>query len=97
MDTKYLMECGHVAQGKDSRSGAPVCAICIGISPGATKVAKECTDPKDGLEGRKAKCSGHTSSKGRIGICESKWTLPFFCYQPDKEFDSYYCGCYGWD
>ena len=23
--------------------------------------------------------------------------LPFFRPRPDAEFDSYYCGCYGWD
>ena len=22
---------------------------------------------------------------------------PFFKARPDKEFDDYYCGCYGWD
>lgn len=23
--------------------------------------------------------------------------LPFFEAKPDKDYDTYYCGCYGWD
>lgn len=30
-------------------------------------------------------------------IVSSKMTLPFFRHCPDKEYDSYYCGCWGWD
>ena len=62
------------------------------------------------LEGRIAKCgtskngiSRHNECDNCIGksSCEcqkpSSTDLAFFCYQPDKEFDSYYCGCIGWD
>ena len=34
-----LMACGHTAQGIDS-TGAPVCAICVGLTPDARKVVE---------------------------------------------------------
>ena len=43
------------------------------------------------LEGREAKCP----DCGRYD--SSRPNLPFFEYSPDKEYDLYYCGCYGWD
>lgn len=43
------------------------------------------------LTGRKAKCSYGDK------IVDSKWSLPFFNYRPGKEFDEYYCGCWGWE
>lgn len=46
----------------------------------------------EALDGRTAKCCY------RCGSMESsKPSLPFFEYRPDKEYDSYYCGCFGWD
>ena len=86
---KYLMKCGHIAQATDFE-GKPVCAICAPYDKGVT-VDKVIKDEKDGLEGRKARCSwcGHTT--------ESRWNLPFFEYRPDKDTDSFYCGCGGWD
>ena len=90
METRHLMKCGHVAQAKDQHDH-PCCAICAGITPAAFEVERELTHPTDGLEGRKAECPycGRTT--------DSRWTLPFFEYRPDKETDSYYCGCFGWD
>jgi len=43
------------------------------------------------LEGRIAKCQDCGERE------PSRPSLPFFWYRPDKDFDSYYCGCYGWD
>lgn len=79
---KLVMECGHTANG-ESLDGEPVCAICM------------CTDIDENikvdLHGRKAKCS----ECGKI--VDSKFGLPFFQYRGDEEYDSYYCGCEGWD
>ena len=62
-------------------SGEPCCAIC------------NCYEikNKESLDGRKAKCS----SCGKI--VDSEYDLPFFRFEPDKEYDSFYCGCWGWD
>ena len=48
----------------------------------------ECDDRLDGREARCPDC-GHREP--------SAPGLAFFQYRPDKEYDSYYCGCYGWD
>ena len=79
----YKMKCGHVNNA--TSNGKPACAICTCFD-----VDHEVTG-KEGLENRKAKCS----DCGRIS--DSRWNLPFFSHNPDKEYDSYYCGCYGWD
>ena len=80
----YLMKCGHI-NNATTNDGKPACAICTCV-----EVEHECEGNK-GLEGRKAKCS----------YCEkmedSSWSKPFFEYQPNKEYDYFYCGCRGWD
>lgn len=43
------------------------------------------------LSGRKAKCDLCPS------VEPSGRTLAFFGCRPEKEFDSYYCGCKGWN
>lgn len=60
----------------------PRCAICD-----ETEVISQVID----INGRKAKCIDCNN------IVDSKVTLPFFRYQPDKEMDTYYCGCRGWE
>lgn len=80
----FLMKCKHANNARD-RKGNPVCVIC-----GCVDVVKKIELPTDGLEGRTAKCPDCGS------MTESKWDLPFFKHNPDREFDSYYCGCYGW-
>lgn len=80
---EYLMKCGHVNNAECN--GKPCCVIC-----GCVEVERE-VQGTDGLTGRFAKCSDCSSK------VPSKWSLPFFSYSPDEEFDSYYCGCYGWD
>ena len=85
---KYLMKCGHVANAID-KNGKPVCAICVPDVEGIT-VEKELDGETAGLEGRKARCSFCWK------VTNSRWNLPFFEYRPDKETDSYYCGCGGW-
>ena len=81
-----MMECGHAANAEDSK-GNPCCAVCVGIHPGAEKVAK---NPPD-LTGRMAKCTYCSAT------VPSSPKLPFFEYCPQIERDSYYCGCRGWD
>mgnify|MGYP001624990801 CR=1 len=85
---RYLMDCGHVAQGT-TKDGKPICVICAPYA--GVKVVEELDTENAGLDGRKARCP----YCGRI--TDSKWTLPFFEYRPDKECDEYYCGCGGWD
>lgn len=86
---KYLMKCGHVANATD-KDGNPVCVICAPGVNGVT-VKRIIEHEMSGLEGRNARCSWCSH------ITKSRWTLPFFEYRPDKETDSYYCGCGGWD
>lgn len=80
----FLMKCKHANNACD-KNGNPVCLIC-----GCLEVVKKIEQPTDGLEGRIAKCPdcGRTT--------ESRWDLSFFKHNPDRELDSYYCGCYGW-
>lgn len=83
------MKCGHVANAHDPY-GNPVCVVCTGITNEADIIEKECFE-NVGLEGRIAKCAECLTTT------ESRWDLPFFKYCPDKEYDAYYDGCYGWN
>lgn len=85
---RYLMKCGHVANAKDE-NGTIMCGICD-----CKEIQCECHD-SEGLKGRMAICSQHKGFSNTP--VPSKWELPFFKYQPDKPYDSYYCGCWGWD
>ena len=82
---EVMMKCGHAANAVD-KDGNPCCAICAGYTPDAFIAADTMPD----LTGRKARCSC-----GKI--VESNVNLPFFEYRPNAEYDSYYCGCWGWD
>lgn len=103
-----MMGCGHSANGKTKFGDewAPACVICVGLDPGATVVA----EPID-LAGRMARCSYHgrvpngrnhgsnRCKRGEECLCEepSSSELAFFAHRPAKEFDEFYCGCWGWD
>jgi len=80
-----MMKCGHTANA--NQAGKPVCAICYGIRPGANEVENELPS----LDGRTACCPDCGKKT------TSNFNLPFFSYQPNQQYDSYYCGCYGWD
>lgn len=86
---KYLMKCGHVANAVDA-DGKPICALCVLIRDGAREVERELNEHEP-IPNRRAKCS----LCGKIVV--SSWGLPFFGYNPNKDFDEYYCGCCGWD
>lgn len=97
MNKIYLMECGHVAQAQD-RERKPVCAICLGTrNDSKSRIVRKEIDldkpgsEREGLEGRKARCS----DCGKV--VDSSWNLPFFAYNPEREYDSFYDGCYGWN
>lgn len=82
-----LMECGHIGYA-ETKDGKPYCPICD-----CDKVVDD--DFKVDLTGRKAKC-WHCGN-----IVDSSYKLPFFepkeKFNPKSEYDSYYCGCGGWD
>lgn len=92
-----MMKCGHAANA--TREGQPVCVICFGIVPGADVV----DDSPPDLTGRFAICSyvrdaslGHSGKyAGRKDPVPSSPKLAFFQHHPDREFDEYYCGCWG--
>jgi hypothetical protein len=46
------------------------------------------------VEPRKARCTYFVTCKAET---PSREGLPFFEQKPDREHDSYYCGCYGWE
>lgn len=83
-----MMKCGHAANSSTrvNNQSVPCCVIC-----GVIEQANE----QPNLEGRQAKCSQHKS--GIPQPVPSKTNLAFFEYLPDREFDSFYCGCWGWD
>lgn len=100
------MKCGHSANAyRVLKDGTRVhsCIICM-----CTDVANEQTD----LTGRMAKCAYYGNPVGRNNethypnlmkgkccgsIVPSSPNLPFFKSEPTKEYDEFYCGCYGWD
>lgn len=87
-----LMKCGCAAQAVDSDSGAPYC------------LTHDCTEVEEGevdLSGRRARCSYYGTNSKYAKPCraegDSSLNLAFFEYKPDAEYDTYYCGCWGWD
>ena len=82
-----LLQCGHAASAVN-KDGHAVCAICIGIKPGADEVIEVSNLV---LESRTAIC--HYCGKE----APSSSDLPFFSYQKNMKVDDFYCGCRGWD
>lgn len=81
-----MMKCGHSANAVNEH-GKPSCAICAGLTPNADIVDDTPLD----LSKRKAKCSDCGTIK------QSSTDLAFFGHKPDREYDSFYCGCRGWN
>lgn len=108
---KPMMMCGHAANAEQilpDGKRIPSCAICIGINPGASII----NESPPSLEGKKARCtyfgsvpegrnheSNYGCKRGEPCNCErpSSPDLAFFEHKPSAEFDSFYCGCWGWD
>jgi len=76
------MKCGCVSSA-NTPQGEPVCIVhnCFEIAEYNLNMLKK----------RKAKCDYCKNKK------QSALDLPFFEYKPEFDFDSYYCGCRGWD
>lgn len=102
-----LMKCGHSANAIDE-DGNPMCVICW--MPDTTDW-KEVIDTPD-LSTRTARCAyyGRKISlnnecdmcmESPDGLCHceqpSNTDLAFFEYEPEEEYDKYYCGCHSWD
>lgn len=84
-DAVFLMRCGHRSTFI-TKEKKPVCVICFGSDSKSTQIIN---DPE--LEGRLAKCTSCSKLE------PSEINLAFFCYQPEKDTDYFYCGCGGWD
>jgi hypothetical protein len=81
---EVLMKCGHTAQGIERLTQKPICIICMCNQP---------AEQKPDLTGRKARCICY-KCKSEV---DSSFQLPFFEYRSSNKYDSYYCGCCGWD
>jgi hypothetical protein len=79
------MKCGHSSNA--TCDGKPSCAIC---APDPDSMIVDPNPPS--LKGRMAKCDECDAP-----MVPSSLDLAFFEYRPDKEYDIYYNGCYGWD
>ena len=79
-----MMPCGCRISGRNTLTGLPHCAIHD--TEGTVLVS-----PKTLLKNRIARCSWCGKET------KSDFNLPFFQYCPEKDKDSYYCGCGGWD
>lgn len=78
---RFIMKCGHIANA-ETTDGKPACAICS---------CYEIAEEQPILRNRKAKCCWCGK------VTRSSFSLPYFEFKPAKEYDSYYCGCKGWD
>jgi hypothetical protein len=87
VDSPPMMECGHLGYAMDGKTQEPICLICeLNGIPAARVIATE----RPVIAGRQAQCSCNK-------VVPSKYSLPFFEPHANREFDSYYCGCSGWD
>lgn len=81
-----MMACGHAANGVKEPDRNPVCVICD---------CEEVVAAPD-LTGRVARCS-YFKTRCQSERPSTDRGLAFFEHRPDREYDEYYCGCYGWD
>jgi hypothetical protein len=81
-----MMKCGH-ASNSTTIDGKYICMICHGINHGADEVDE---NPPN-LTGRQAVCCCCPA------IVDSNISLPFFESRPDSIYDSFFCGCQGWN
>lgn len=83
MKKEIMMKCGHAANGYSVKDNVriPACAICACL---------EIDENPASIENRMAKCTCGKTVK-------SERNLPFFAHKPESKYDSYYCGCYGWN
>lgn len=89
-----MMACGHAANAKRTASKGvkhdpplPCCAICD---------CAEIAAIQPDLSGRIARCS-YYGRKCKSEQPSVPGKLAFFEHRPAKDFDVFYCGCFGWD
>lgn len=93
-----MMKCGHAANAVNGK-GEHACAICVGITPDAYIVDEN----PPSLEGRIAKCScGATQpSDPDLAFFEhgryAKGDPGGPAIKRVYDYDTFYCGCRGWD
>jgi hypothetical protein len=90
-----MMKCGHAANGTKTSFNAsndgpafpsiPCCVICA-----PSKEAYEIDENPPDLRAREARCECDARKP-------SSPDLPFFEHRPSQPFDSFYCGCRGWN
>jgi hypothetical protein len=90
----------------------PSCFICAPpVSKNGENRTVDDSPPS--LEGRESHCAyykGGKDDQGRAAcpktrhgrgnypsVAPSSRSLPFFKHRPDKDTDTHYCGCWGWD
>lgn len=88
---KPMMACGHRANGEELTDDGPIACCVICAHRDRTDYRTVAENPPD-LSERKARCG----SCRTLASSENP-ALAFFSYRPDHEFDSFYCGCRGWD
>jgi hypothetical protein len=92
VDDRGFEECS-LSPYTNSYYGDPDHTICTSCAGKRYRAASD-------LTGRMAKChykSGRDGKAHANGPVASSFSLAFFEYKPDQEFDTYYCGCWGWD
>jgi len=106
---KPMMKCGHTANAwRINKDGTKEhsCVICActeqAEAPKLTGRKAKCTyyGQPVGMKNETYFPKLMTQRNGRNccgSIVESDMTLPFFSSHPDKEYDEFYCGCFGWD
>lgn len=72
--TPVLMQCGCVAQARDTKTGKPVCVVHFGLDAGADQPVSLVPD----LTGREARCSYGHHPRGTV---PSRLDLAFFEYR----------------
>ena len=79
-----MLKCGCRAVGSVQAADGTRAPYCV--THGCSEIA-----PDPDLTGRQARCPYCKK------VRDSSVDLPFFSMRDDQPFDSFYCGCRGWD
>lgn len=95
-----LMKCGCSTTGVRASDRAPVCVVHL-RDGGPEDPATIVEDAPPDLSQRQMRCGYMHGRDGKV--CAGRTPRPsnpaaaFFSHKPDKEFDEFYDGCWGWD